>query len=171
MWSEINPKHLLFFLIFATGPGLVSNLQAQDLTQDQIQQDFEFLNNALAEGHPGLYWFSSKQELDKTIKKVEDGLDEVSNVKELQSLFTDINNAISCGHTAILELHAIERIRSSAVGRSIPAVYISTFSYLGHIGSGLGLFVNRGHPYFTYSSIFRHLNASLSLLGGHTPLT
>lgn len=101
MWNVINRKPLLFLLVNAIILGLVANLQAQYLTQEQIQQDFKFLNNALAEGHPGLYWFNSKQELDETTKKIEAELNKVTTVMELQSLFTNINNAISCGHRAI----------------------------------------------------------------------
>ena len=89
----------LYFSLFSI---ISFTLQAQDLSQIQIQEDFNYLSSALEEGHPGLYWFSSKQELDETIKKVESNLDKVTNVIQLQSLFTDINNAISCGHTAIL---------------------------------------------------------------------
>jgi len=78
------------------------HLQSQDLSKEQIREDFDYLNKALEEGHPGLYWYNSKEELDKTTKKVEAALGEVTNVTELQSLLVDINNAISCGHTAIL---------------------------------------------------------------------
>jgi hypothetical protein len=70
MWREIKRKFQLYFLIYFSVVGLVSNSQAQDLTKEQIQQDFEFLTNALAEGHPGLYWYNSKQALDKTLDKV-----------------------------------------------------------------------------------------------------
>ncbi|RLD21401.1 MAG: hypothetical protein DRI71_09045 [Bacteroidetes bacterium] len=90
---------LSFFLILSF---FSSNLSGQNLSQHQIREDFDYLNNALEEGHPGLYWFSSKQDLNKTVKNVEASLDGVTNVKELQALLTDINNAISCGHTAIL---------------------------------------------------------------------
>ena len=142
MWSEINRKFLLFFLICVIGPGLVSNLHAQDLTQDQIQQDFEFLNNSLAEGHPGLYWFNSKQEIHETTKKVETKLEKVTTVMELQSLFTDINNAISCGHTAILlpeahykEIDSVNRFLPFNVALIEDRVLI-TESFTGNLSRG-----------------------------------
>ena len=78
------------------------NLQAQDISQQHIQEDFDFLINALAEGHPGLYWFNSEQEFNESTKKVKATLGEVNNVAELQSLFVDIINIISCGHTAVM---------------------------------------------------------------------
>ena len=83
------------------------NLQAQDISQEHIQEDFDFLNNALAEGHPGLYWFNSEQEFNESTKKVETVLGEVNNVAELQSLFVDVINSISCGHTVVMlpEIH------------------------------------------------------------------
>ena len=102
MWSQNKRGFLLTFLIYVIGFGLVTNIYAQDLTNEQIREDFEFLNNALAECHPGLYWYNSKQEFDKTKQKVEARLDGVSNVTQLQSLLVDINNTIACGHTAIL---------------------------------------------------------------------
>jgi C-terminal processing protease CtpA/Prc len=89
-------KYLLIGLILPIA------LQAQDLSQEQIQQDFESLKKALSEGHPGLYWYSSKEELAETYLQVEAALAEVNNVAQMQSLFTDINNTIACGHTAIL---------------------------------------------------------------------
>ena len=93
-------KALLYCLAFLS---LISlNLQAQDLSKKEIEEDFDHLLNALEEGHPGLYWFNSKQELDKAIQKAESSLDEVTNAYELHSLFTDIINTISCGHTAVI---------------------------------------------------------------------
>ena len=77
-------------------------LQAQDISQKQFREDFHYFNNALKEGHPGLYWFNSKQDLHESVKRAEASLDDVKNVKELQSIFVDIINTISCGHTAAL---------------------------------------------------------------------
>ncbi len=93
-------KLLIYYLLLIYFISL--NLQAQDISQEQIQEDFDFLNNALAEGHPGLHWFNSEQKLNETTRNVEAALDEVTNVIELQSLFVDIINTISCGHTAVM---------------------------------------------------------------------
>ena len=92
-------KALLYCLAFLS---LISlNLQAQDLSKEEIEEDFDHLLNALEEGHPGLYWYHSKKEFDKKLQKVEAALSEVKNVIELHSLFVEINNTISCGHTAV----------------------------------------------------------------------
>lgn len=95
----MKTKTLLWYLAFL--PLISLNLHAQNLTQGQIQEDFNFLNNALAEGHPGLYWYTSEDDFKKKLKKIEATLDEVKNVTELHSSFVEINNTISCGHTAI----------------------------------------------------------------------
>ena len=93
-------KALLYSLAFIS---LISlKLRAQDLSKIEIKEDFDHLLNALEEGHPGLYWYNSKKEFDKKLHKIEAELSEVKNVTELHSLFVEINNTISCGHTAIL---------------------------------------------------------------------
>ena len=92
-------KGILYFTLITL---FSFNLQSQDLSQAQVHEDFEYLFKALEEGHPGLYWFNSKKVFDQTKDKLETKLDGVHNVSQLQSLLVDINNTISCGHTAIL---------------------------------------------------------------------
>ena len=93
-------KALLFYLVFLTL--IPVNLQAQELSKDEIAEDLDVLLNALEEGHPGLYWYHSKKEFDNRLDKIEETLSEVENVTELHSLLVEVNNTISCGHTTIL---------------------------------------------------------------------
>src|SRR5262249_33058675 len=65
------------------------------------REDFRILRGALEEGHPGIYRYTPKAELDKRFDQAEQALDRPMNVYEFYRLVAPAVAALKCGHTGV----------------------------------------------------------------------
>ena len=64
-----------------------------------LKQDFQFFRNVLEESHPSLYWFETKDSLDKYFNQVQTGLTDSLTEREFRTRLNYILSKIRCGHT------------------------------------------------------------------------
>jgi hypothetical protein len=66
---------------------------------DKLREDFRILRGALEEGHPGIYRYTPKAELDQRFDQAEKALDRPMNVYEFYRIVAPVVAAVKCGHT------------------------------------------------------------------------
>ncbi len=68
---------------------------------DKLKEDFNILRDALEEGHPGLYDYISKEEMDKLLNSVELKLNKPKTSEEFKILLLPIVREIRDSHTSL----------------------------------------------------------------------
>ncbi|MEM9340593.1 MAG: S41 family peptidase [Bacteroidota bacterium] len=87
---------LLFYVISNEGFG-----QHLVLSPDELKQDFEIFRGSIEEMHPGLYWYSSKKEMDELFESIESSLDRRLTDLEFFRLLSRAIAKTRCVHTWI----------------------------------------------------------------------
>jgi hypothetical protein len=68
---------------------------------EELREDFRILRNALEEGHPGIYRYTSKKELERRFDQAEKAFDRPMNVYEFYRIVAPTVAALKCGHTGV----------------------------------------------------------------------
>jgi hypothetical protein len=76
-------------------------LPAQTLTPDQLREDFRILRSALEEGHPGIYRYTSKPDLDRIFDGAAARLTKPMSALEFYRIAAPAVAALKCGHTSL----------------------------------------------------------------------
>ena len=81
---------------------LTANLcfgQHSVISSKALKQDFEIFRGALEEMHPGIYWYSSKKEMDNVFDEIKGALDKEMTSLAFYKLLARAISAVRCGHT------------------------------------------------------------------------
>ena len=81
---------------------------AATVPPDKLLEDFRILRGALEEGHPGIYRYTRKTDLDQCFDQAEKALDRPMNVYEFYRIVAPAVANVKCGHTVVRvspELH------------------------------------------------------------------
>ncbi|MCY7353406.1 MAG: hypothetical protein LH606_22560 [Cytophagaceae bacterium] len=68
---------------------------------EQLQKDFGLLRRALEEGHPGLYWYASKADMDSAFALTARQLNRTMTEEEFRKHLSPLIARIHCGHTGV----------------------------------------------------------------------
>jgi hypothetical protein len=81
--------------------GLVSPRKAWSgtVSAQLLQEDFQIMRHALEEGHAGIYWYSSKGDMDRTFDLAYRKIDHPMTDLEFWRLAAPVVAHIKCGHT------------------------------------------------------------------------
>ncbi|MFA9452417.1 MAG: S41 family peptidase [Candidatus Aminicenantaceae bacterium] len=119
--SQILFVVLMFVLVGLCLAGSISMPLRQDIGFDpdriypaeQLREDFALLRTALEEGHAGLYYYSSKEEMDKHFANVANKLDRPMTEPEFNRLVAGVIARINDGHTGVRSSAAYDRYLSN----------------------------------------------------------
>jgi hypothetical protein len=95
-------------------------MTAQTLDPAALQQDFKILRGALEEGHPGIYRYTPKPELDRIFDKTAENLNRPMTSLEFYRVLAPAVAALKCGHTSLMIAQDTEK----SIGDSIPLIPI-----------------------------------------------
>src|SRR4051794_15030974 len=87
----------------------VSAAAQQKLTPEQMQEDFRVLRSALDEGHPGVYRYRSKPEMDRIFDAAAARLNEPMTALKFYRVAAPVVGAIKCGHTSLALPRELQR--------------------------------------------------------------
>jgi peptidase S41-like protein len=85
------------------------------LSREQLHEDFQILRQALEEGHPGLYRYTPKAEMDAIFERAARSLAQPMNTYAFYRVVAPVIAAIKCGHT---EVHLPTALREQLQGRT-----------------------------------------------------
>lgn len=86
-------------LSFLIGMLTIVPMAAQNLSPDEIKQDFGIFRKSLEETHPGLYRFTTKQWFDSAFASTVANIKDSITQKEFYQLLAPLFARIKCGHT------------------------------------------------------------------------
>lgn len=89
---------LLFSVIFNVN-GQVDKLY---FSVEELKQDYKIFRVSLEEGHPGIYRYSSKQEMDSVFSLAESFISKPMTEQDFKLLLSKVVNHIGCGHTKVV---------------------------------------------------------------------
>ncbi|WAC41793.1 S41 family peptidase [Pedobacter sp. SL55] len=68
---------------------------------ESLRQDVELAHQILKDGHPGLYWYISKNQLDFKFDSLKNAINEPLTTNQFYQQLSPVVAAIKCGHTAL----------------------------------------------------------------------
>lgn len=68
---------------------------------ESLRQDVELAHQILKDGHPGLYWYISKKQLDFKFDSLKNTINEPLTTNQFYQKLSPVVAAIKCGHTAL----------------------------------------------------------------------
>lgn len=86
----------------------------------QLQKDYSIFRGILEESHPGIYWYTSKDELDNYFTWGEDQLRDSLTEPQFRTVLSYVAAKINCGHTIIRSSKAFSKNRDTASNRIFP---------------------------------------------------
>ncbi|MDQ8005057.1 MAG: S41 family peptidase [Pedobacter sp.] len=66
-----------------------------------LQKDIDLAHQILKDGHPGLYWYISKKQLDYKFDSLKNAINEPLTTTQFYQKLSPVVAAIKCGHTAL----------------------------------------------------------------------
>ena len=66
-----------------------------------LKQDIDLAHQILKDGHPGLYWYITKKQLDHKFDSLKNAINEPLTTKQFYQKLSPVVAAIKCGHTAL----------------------------------------------------------------------
>lgn len=90
---------ILTLLVFSCFSNCLS--QTKVFSPAELREDFEIFRESIEEMHPGIYWYTSKEEMDKSFGEVEQNLDNGLTELEFFRKLAPIISKIRCSHTWI----------------------------------------------------------------------
>ena len=88
-------------LLYGCSPGRLSYNASKKFAKEKLQEDFKTFRNILEEGHPSLYWYTSKDSVDyyfdNTYSRIRDSMTE----PQFKTLLSYMISKINCGHTSV----------------------------------------------------------------------
>lgn len=76
-------------------------LRAQTIAPPQLREDLRILKSALEEGHPGIYRYTPKPDVDRAFTAAADRLNRPMTALEFYRVLAPAVAALKCGHTAM----------------------------------------------------------------------
>lgn len=68
---------------------------------NELQYDLKFLHSVLESNHPGLYWYTTKTQLDSSFNAALNSMPDSMSEAQYKNLLSKIIAEIRCGHTAV----------------------------------------------------------------------
>ncbi|MEL6559199.1 MAG: S41 family peptidase [Bacteroidota bacterium] len=89
------------FNVNAQADNSSNRLPQKTFSADQLAEDFEVFRGSLEDFHAGLYWYTSKKDLDQIFDETSASLKDSLSELEFFRKLTFITSKIRCGHTVI----------------------------------------------------------------------
>ncbi len=92
----------IFALLFAAGCYFFpysSDIVSQKFNETKLQQDFAVFRAVLQKGHPALYTYTSKKEMDACFDSIYNTLGKPATVRDFHAKLSFIIDKIGCSHT------------------------------------------------------------------------
>lgn len=99
---------VLLVLIFSIGTQVNAQNKNDLLSVPELQEDFQFFRASLEEAHPGLYWFTSKSEMDHLFDSTYASLGHEISRKDFWVILSRLATNVRCLHTYVYGYDLLE---------------------------------------------------------------
>lgn len=87
---------------------------------EQLNKDYAIFRGALEESHPGIYWYTSKGEMDHYFDWGKDQIQDSLNEEQFRKVLSYVISKINCGHTVVRSSKAFAKYRDTTIGKIFP---------------------------------------------------
>lgn len=101
-----------------SGQTLRAGTSLQGIKPAMLLEDFQIARKALEEGHPGIYRYTLKAEMDRIFETAAKSLDRSLTTDEFYRLLAPVIAAVKCGHTGLYLTEAI----TSQLNNQVPVL-------------------------------------------------
>lgn len=107
------------------------DILVQKYPSQKLKADFRIFQSVLESGHPGLYAFTSKAELDRSFDSIYNTLDQPADIRSFNDKLASIVSKIGCTHTNLyLPKDYYDTLLNREVFFPIPVIYIDGGFYI-----------------------------------------
>jgi C-terminal processing protease CtpA/Prc len=112
---------VLFLVMWLTGCGVgkSSFSPGKKYSPGQLQKDYTIYKAVLEETHPSLYWYTSKDSMDRFFQWGAQQLRDSLTEPEFRKVLNYVTSKINCGHTSVRSSKAFARYSDTAAIRRI----------------------------------------------------
>jgi hypothetical protein len=86
----------------------------------QLKKDYAVFRGALEESHPGIYWYTPKEEMNRYFEWGEQQLSDSLNEESFRKILSYVISKINCGHTVTRSSKTYARYRDTANTKIFP---------------------------------------------------
>ncbi len=87
---------------------------------EALQKDYTIFRGALEESHPGIYWYTSKKEMENYFAWGESQLNDSMNEEGFRKILSFVVSKINCGHTVVRSSKAFSKYRDTSNSKVFP---------------------------------------------------
>jgi hypothetical protein len=115
---------LYFFVLFLLLQGCSSSRSSVSVTKkyskEQLLRDYDIFQSALKETHPGLYWYTPKDNMEVIFNEGRNQIADSATEPEFRKILTYVAAHINCGHTTVRSSKAFARANDSIRSKIFP---------------------------------------------------
>src|SRR5688572_5115221 len=108
------------FLLAGCSVSKSSFTPSKKYSPGQLQKDYAIFRGTLEESHPGIYWYTPKEEMDKYFAWGESKLKDSMNEEEFRKTLSYIIAKINCGHTVVRNSKEFYRFQDTTRSKIFP---------------------------------------------------
>lgn len=86
----------------------------------QLDKDYSIFRGALEESHPGIYWYTSKDEMDNYFEWGKSQIKDSLNEEDFRKVLAYVISKINCGHTVTRSSKAFMKYRDTSLNKIFP---------------------------------------------------
>lgn len=94
-----------------------------------LQQDVDLTHQILKDGHPGLYWYITKKQLDYKFDSLKKAINEPLTTTKFYQKLSPVVAAIKCGHTALRFPSVIQKNKAEREAAKNKVYPLNQFTY------------------------------------------
>ena len=87
---------------------------------EQLNKDYAIFRGALEESHPGIYWYTSKNEMDNYFDWGKTQIKDSLNEEDFRKVLAYVISKINCGHTVTRSSKAFMKYRDTSSNKIFP---------------------------------------------------
>jgi hypothetical protein len=87
---------------------------------EQLNKDYAIFRGALEESHPGIYWYTPKNEMDSYFDWGKGQIKDSLNEEDFRKVLSYVISKINCGHTVTRSSTAFMKYRDTSINKIFP---------------------------------------------------
>ena len=87
---------------------------------EQLNKDYTIFRGALEESHPGVYWYTPKNEMDSYFDWGKSQIKDSLNEEDFRKVLSYVISKINCGHTVVRSSKAFMKYRDTSTNKIFP---------------------------------------------------
>lgn len=87
---------------------------------EQLNKDYTILRGAMEESHPGIYWYTPKEEMNKYFDWGREQIKDSLNEEDFRKMLSYVVSKINCGHTVTRPSKSFIKYRDTTINKIFP---------------------------------------------------